>query len=108
MGAFCHLAVIACVLRLPYPRNTTAVEATAAPVMAVFPVVTVLLCLMLAKRQAFWKTRGRTQQRQGLKKPRDERHKAKIRCYNAKPCGVCRRALLLSSARSARARFTAP
>ena len=58
MGAFCHLAVIACVLRLPYPRNTTAVEATAAPVMAVFPVVTVLLCLMLASGRRFGRRAG--------------------------------------------------
>lgn len=57
MGLVVHLTMMACMLLIPYPENMTVVREVTLPVMIIYPVATVLLCLLLTKQQTFWQLR---------------------------------------------------
>ncbi len=52
-----HVMMLACQLLLPYPDNLRIIRAVAVPVMLVYPLASVLLCLLLLRQQAFRHTR---------------------------------------------------
>ena len=51
MGITVHVAMLACMLLLPYPENLSVIRAIAAPVMLVYPLASVLLGLLLLRQQ---------------------------------------------------------
>ena len=53
MSVCVHVAMLACMLLIPYPDNFTVIRAIAFPVMLVYPVATVLLGMLLIRQQAF-------------------------------------------------------
>ncbi len=51
MGIAVHVAMLACMLLLPYPDNLSVIRAIAAPVMLVYPFASVLLGLLLLRQK---------------------------------------------------------
>ncbi len=54
--------MLACMMMLPYPDSLNVIRAIAAPVMIIYPVATLLLCLLLLRQQAFRQTRNELKQ----------------------------------------------
>ena len=53
MSIAVHVAMLACTLLIPYPESRDVLNMIALPVLFIFPVVTVLLCNLLMRQQAF-------------------------------------------------------
>ena len=51
MSVTVHIAMLACLLLLPYPENMKALRALALPVMVIFPIASALLSLLLLQQQ---------------------------------------------------------
>jgi len=62
MGLAVHITMMACMLLIPYPENMTVVREVTLPIMLIYPVATVLLCLLLTKQQIFWQLRDELKQ----------------------------------------------
>ena len=62
MGACVHVAMLACMLILPYPNSISVISAIAFPVMLIFPVATVLLSLLLIRQQMLKQTQEQLKQ----------------------------------------------
>ncbi|NLY70730.1 MAG: PAS domain S-box protein [Clostridiales bacterium] len=62
MGLIVHVTMIACMLLMPYPYNINVIREITIPVLIIYPIATVLLCLLLTKQQAFWQMRDEIKQ----------------------------------------------
>ncbi len=63
MGIVVHITMMACLFfLLPYPDNAKVFREIALPVMIIYPVASVLLCLLLTKQQTFWQMRDELKQ----------------------------------------------
>ncbi|GEM_PF-451772 len=62
MSLCVHVAMLACMLILPYPNNISVISAIALPVMLIYPVATVLLSLLLIRQQMLKQTQEQLKQ----------------------------------------------
>ncbi|NLP31271.1 MAG: PAS domain S-box protein [Clostridiales bacterium] len=62
MGLIVHITMIACMLLMPYPDNINVIREITLPVLIIYPIATVLLCLLLTKQQTFWQLRDEIKQ----------------------------------------------
>jgi len=62
MSVCVHIAMLACMLILPYPNSKNVIQAIALPVMLIYPIVTVLLGLLLIRQQMLKQTQEQLKQ----------------------------------------------
>ncbi len=62
MSICVHLAMLICMLLLPYPSSINVIRSIALPVMLVYPVATVLLSLLLIRQQMLKQTQEQLKQ----------------------------------------------
>lgn len=62
MGLLVHAVMLACQLFLPYPERLDVISEIFLPVIAIYPVATLLLCLLLYKQREFWQMRDELKQ----------------------------------------------
>jgi len=62
MSLCVHVAMLACMLILPYPNSISVISAIAFPVMLIYPVATVLLSLLLIRQQMLKQTQEQLKQ----------------------------------------------
>ena len=53
MGIAVHVAMLACTLILPYPKNIDTIRAIALPVLTIYPVGSILLSVLLIRQQEY-------------------------------------------------------
>ena len=62
MSIVVHVVMLACMLLLPYPTSLNVLRAITLPVMLIYPIVTILLCLLLTRQQILKQTRNQLKQ----------------------------------------------
>ncbi len=62
MSFLVHVAMIACLLLLPYPVRVDVIREITLPVLLIYPVVSVLLFLLLTQQQVFLQVRDKLKQ----------------------------------------------
>ena len=53
MGVVVHIAMLFCTLLLPYPDNISVIQKIALPVLTIYPLGSILLCVLLIRQQAY-------------------------------------------------------
>jgi diguanylate cyclase (GGDEF)-like protein/PAS domain S-box-containing protein len=62
MGVFIHIIMLVCMNLLPYPDSTRVIREIAFPILLIYPVATVLLCLLLNQQQILGQMRDQRKQ----------------------------------------------